>query len=108
MLAIQTMLKYRGFEKEDGTILKVAYFDGYAFGDRLLEGVMFKATVTKGKLSVEPCPDAERYLKDLNRKKWLKEALQYAKDAFENGFEPLMNEQADGQGEDLCAIIESE
>ena len=99
-------IKYRGFEKEDGTIIQTAYFDGYHFGDRLLEGVMFKVTVTeKGKLEVEPCPDAEDYLKDVNRKKWLGEAKKFAKDMFENGFDSFCNEQADGQGEDLNAII---
>lgn len=71
--------KFKGFDYEDGRIVKTAYFDGYSFGDRLLEGVWFKATIQEdGTLEVEPCKKSESYLATLNRNYWIKEALQYA------------------------------
>jgi len=59
-------------------------FDGYDFGDRLLEGVSFLAAVvqTKGKVTVTGvavAPDGEAYLSTLNRSMWLKRAKAYAK-----------------------------
>lgn len=73
-----------------------AKFDGYAFGDRMLEGVMFVATIEEDKtLSVAIDPDSADYFSDLNEKKWLKEALNYAleNDMFEgmNGDEGDIN-----------------
>jgi hypothetical protein len=66
--------------KEDQTVQVMA--DGYAFGDRLLEGVTFLAdlTIKKGKpviTNVRVHPDDEDYLSDLNAKKWIKEAKRY-------------------------------
>jgi hypothetical protein len=41
-----------GFEKLDGSIITEAWFNGYAFGERLLEGVMFKAVISDGQLKI--------------------------------------------------------
>jgi hypothetical protein len=49
-------------------------FDGYDFGDRLLEGVKFHGVLEDGKLQVSVEPKDEAYFKTLNEKKWLREA----------------------------------
>jgi hypothetical protein len=54
--------------------------DGYGFGDRLLEGVMFEVRVGKKGLQVRVQDDCSDYFSGLNKKKWLKEAAEYAKD----------------------------
>lgn len=62
------------------------YVDGYQFGDRLLEGVMFKITVTKqNKLKAEIAPGFEDSLEGLDKKYWLKLAVEHAEtvDIFE-------------------------
>jgi hypothetical protein len=63
-------------------------FDGYSFGDRLLEGVMFEADIEDNQIRdvrIAPSHD-DSYWEDLNQKKWLKEAEQYVKDMLaENG-----------------------
>lgn len=51
--------------------------DGYVFGDRILEGVMFKVMPD---LSVSIAPENAEYFKDLNQKKWLKAAKEHAKE----------------------------
>lgn len=61
-------------------------FDGYFFGDRLLEGVTFIAEVTlkDGKpvvVDVKPHPSAEKYMKQLNREMWVKRAEHYAQES---------------------------
>lgn len=71
---------YKGFSYDDGRIVKVAYFDGYSFGDRLLEGVPFKAVVVDGELRVSFAYPKGKYESWLNRDKCLKEAMEYAKD----------------------------
>lgn len=74
------MKKYKGFSNESGKIFKNAYFHGYNFGDRLLEGVMFRATVNdNGELSVECTKSGIAYFKKLNMKMWSDLALEYAK-----------------------------
>lgn len=49
-----------------------ALFDGYAVGDRFLEGVMFKITVPNGEIKVEADADACHYLNTVfsDPKKW--------------------------------------
>lgn len=78
-----------------------AKFDGYSFGDRMLEGVMFVATIEEDKtLSVAIDPDSADYFSDLNEKKWLKEALNFAltNDMFEgmDGTEDVSLLRTDG------------
>ena len=90
--------KFKGFDYEDGRVVNVAYFSGYSFGDRLLEGVMFKATVNdNGSLSVEVCDSSKDYMRGLNGNKWIKEAYEYAagNDVFS---------ETENGGEDLCLI----
>ena len=57
-------------------------FDGYDFGDRMLEGMYFRAKFGKEneflEVFIEPEFDDE-YWDDLNKKKWLKEAEKHAK-----------------------------
>ncbi len=57
-------------------------FDGYSFGDRILEGVMFKAYYEDNELKVDPVDDWDKdtYLKGLNKEHWMKLALSHAKD----------------------------
>lgn len=94
--------KFKGFDYEDGRIVKEAYFNGYNFGDRLLEGVIFKATIQNdGTMKVEVTPASADYLRGLNAKKWLKEALEYAQG------NDLFSEKPDGSGEDL-QLLEAE
>jgi hypothetical protein len=58
---------------------KEAMFDGYSFGDRLLEGVMFIATIEDDNtLSVKISPMSEDYFSELNESKWLDKALSFA------------------------------
>ena len=58
--------------------VKELQFDGYHFGDRLLEGVMFIASVEDGKLAVRFKEPHDPYLKRLNKKEILEEALEFA------------------------------
>lgn len=91
--------KFKGFSYDDGRIVNAAYFNGYHFGDRLLEGVMFKATVSKdGFLQVEHSGKNKNYWKMLNNEYWLKAALEFA----ENN--DIFSEKIDG-GEDLLLEI---
>jgi hypothetical protein len=54
-------------------------FDGYYFGDRILEGVMFKVKLDG---SVETVEDwsTHPYFSGLNAQKWLKEAARFIED----------------------------
>jgi hypothetical protein len=71
--------KFKGFEREDGTLAKLAFFDGYNFGDRLLEGCKFCARIEEdGTMTITVCESCKGYLAGLDAKKWLREALQYA------------------------------
>lgn len=64
-----------GYEIPDSGcgIIPHVIFDGYSFGDRQLEGVMFKAFLKKGKIAVDSvdvwdeCP----YLITLNKRHWM-------------------------------------
>jgi len=55
--------------------------DGYGFGDRLLEGVMFKVRDVNGKPKVDGVTeDSQEYFNGLNAKKWIKECEKYCKE----------------------------
>ena len=58
---------------------KQAMIDGYSFGDRLLEGVMFIITIQDdGSLSAEVHPNYAAYFNQLNTQMWLERALENA------------------------------
>jgi len=60
---------------------KQAKLDGYSVGERLLEGMHFLLTINDdGTLSVETPQSAKDYMSKLNEERWLKQALDYAKD----------------------------
>jgi len=62
-------------ELECDTCGKLDYVlvDGYPFGDRLLEGVMFKVEDKNGKPHpIGVVKEAEKYFSDFNEKKWLR------------------------------------
>lgn len=61
------------FTDDANTQYPHAYIEGYAFGDRLLEGVWFKVTIDdQQRFHVEVDPDSEPYFDGLNKKKkWL-------------------------------------
>lgn len=65
-------------------------FDGYCFGDRLLEGVIFHADSVDGEIdfdSVRISPNCADYFEQLNQKKWLKAAREFIKGY--DGFDTL-------------------
>lgn len=96
-------IKYLYFLDEQNNKLSSAYFDGYGFGDRLLEGVMFRATILEnGTIIVTTKPEDAGYLEDLNMVKWMKEAHEVAKDDSTS----FSNEH--GQGEILLVTDENE
>ena len=69
---------FDGFEDEDGNLTNIAYADGYWFGDRLLEGVMFKYEISpSGELSAA-FMEENAYTMQLNREFWLSAAREYA------------------------------
>lgn len=59
------------FDDGEGNKYYVAYFDGYAIGERLLEGVIFKGKIIKNKLIVSYPKADEGYMNQLNKKLWL-------------------------------------
>jgi hypothetical protein len=63
--------------------IPMAYLDGYAIGDTLLEDVRFEITIVKDKVKATTHPDDKFYMADLNEKKWLKEAAKMA-DGYDN------------------------
>lgn len=58
--------------------LDYVLMDGYSFGDRLLEGVMFEVRKDNKNFQVQISQESEDYFNGLNKKKWLKEATSYA------------------------------
>ena len=57
---------------------KQAKIDGYGFGDRLLEGVMFIITIQEdGTLKVESNEECADYMKQLNVEYWNEKALEF-------------------------------
>lgn len=67
------------FKCEDCGDVKMVTLDGYAIGDRLLEGVMFNITKRKNGTfkAVFAEPDS-RYVQGLNKRKWEKDMAEYA------------------------------
>lgn len=61
---------------------QVAYLNGYAFGDRLLEGVPFKVEVAADgtALNVEIAPTGEDYFSGLDTEGWLSQATEHARE----------------------------
>ena len=58
-----------------GKIPEMTLINGYNFGDRLLEGVMFEIVLDKGKPKcLGVAAEYENYFSNLNQKKWMKEA----------------------------------
>lgn len=58
--------------------LEYVLLDGYDVGDRLLEGVLFEIR-KKGKgYTATTQAKNEKYMKNLNEKKWLREMVRYA------------------------------
>lgn len=54
--------------------VKQCIFDGYCFGDRLLEGVMFIGFIS-GEVRVSE--ESEVYFQQLNQQMWLEQAKEY-------------------------------
>ena len=69
---------------DDGTeiVEKVNYgwFDGYSIGERLLEGVMFRAEVIDNgtDIKITVGKSSERYFSDFNEENWLATAKRFA------------------------------
>lgn len=63
--------------------IRMAYLDGYAVGDVLLEGVRFEVAISDGQIKVRTHPDDADYMSDLNEKKWIAEARKVA-DGYDN------------------------
>jgi len=63
--------------------------DGYSFGDRLLEGVMFEIKFNNNDevISVEVQESAKGYFENLNQEKWLNAAKKYAESILSEGDE---------------------
>lgn len=83
-----------GFEKDDevgAEIIENKFLvDGYSFGDRLLEGVMFEVEFNKstGKIiNVVVEKSHAAYFSSLNSKKWIEEAKRYANSILGDGDE---------------------
>lgn len=74
------------FDCEECGQIHEALFDGYFFGDRLLEGVMFKAKIENGDMTISMNDsNDDAYMNSLNKEQWLKTAKQFAlkNDIFE-------------------------
>lgn len=67
-------------------------FDGYAVGDRLLEGVMFEVMFDEATLkvaSVQPFSASDdSYLNQLNKALWLTAVEQFVNEEMSNTFSP--------------------
>jgi len=69
------------FEDEDGNIVNEAYFDAYAFGDRLLEGVIYKATIVNNEIVITYADKTTaEYMEQFNEKMWFENAKAYIED----------------------------
>jgi len=90
------------FSDSDGKKYQVGYFNGYHFGDRLLEGVMFKAEILPdGRLEVSCVIEdwsKHPYLRSLNEEELMERALNWAKgnDLFQ------ITESGRGDGDELA------
>ncbi len=83
-MKIKNMSKPLEFNCEDCGDLDYVLINGYDFGDRLLEGVMFRG-FPDGHVEIDP--EGAEYFKDLNQKKWLKEAKRHFAEVMEMGDE---------------------
>jgi hypothetical protein len=63
---------------EDCGEIEMAYLDGYHVADRLLEGVCFEIRIEHGKIKATTAEEDQDYMSNLNEKKFLKVAAQYA------------------------------
>lgn len=64
-------------------------FDGYPFGDRLLEGVMFTAELLPDGSGVKVTgvtAEAEAYMAGLNKPHWIQRAQEYADSMYDDIF----------------------
>lgn len=55
--------------------------DGYDFGDRLLESVLFEVRAVRGRPQVTVTAADAAYFQTLNTTRWLREARSYVRDA---------------------------
>ena len=61
--------------------LEFVYVDGYSFGDRLMEGVMFSVKAIEGKPNCFGCrKEYELYMKQFNWDHWKKQCEDYCDD----------------------------
>lgn len=63
---------------DEGVVSEVdhAWIDGYPIGDRMLEGLWFKITITTdNKFQAEVDSGSAEYFSTLNERKWLNEVL---------------------------------
>ncbi|MFA9261753.1 MAG: hypothetical protein ACEQSB_00135 [Undibacterium sp.] len=59
------------------------YLDAYQFGEGLLDGVIFKFSVSsKGDLQVQPAENSKDYFEKLNKQKWTKAAIKCAEESY--------------------------
>ncbi len=66
-----TNKKWKHFADDDGNFYKKAVVDGYQYGDKLLEGVMFELTIEDtGLLSIKVEDSAKDYFSQFNEKHW--------------------------------------
>jgi hypothetical protein len=67
------------FDCEDCGLIEIAIIDGYSFGDRLLDGVIFEVCKSdEGEFTVEVAARCAPYFNTLNTEMWLEEAREYA------------------------------
>ena len=89
-------------DDEDGNLYKVAYFNGYNFGDKVLEGVYFEVRCLEdGRIEVSPVDEwsEDPYLSWLSEKTWMKRALEFAE---ENDM--FTDKPGIGGEKDLCFV----
>jgi|SRR5690606_21187671 len=77
-------------------------FDGYGFGDRQFEGVMFKAMLVDGKLVVDSVDDwdSDPYLSDFKKDKIIKRAFDFIED-YDVATCPNCGNDVDAQPKDI-------
>lgn len=57
-----------------------AYVDGYDFGDKLLEGILFRIVIENNKFTCNQVDlESFDYFETLNKKMWFKSAVTFAK-----------------------------
>lgn len=76
------------FLDEDDKPHTVAWIDGYGFGDRLLDGVMFRATIVNNSVKVDLPKGSRGYEYMINNKisipKWCKVIQESAMDHYDS------------------------